>query len=127
MVSYDPHRHTRVYVDHGPHGVASTLAQAYKTPGYREPQYRPVIHHSRALTKAERGLGKIEGESLAVLAGVKINSTYLHGLEFEVVTDHLPLVPLYNNPTRPAPVRVERHRAKLIHQPGRTIPCDYAS
>ena len=70
LVSYDPQRHTRVYVEHGPHGLASTLAQAYKTPGYREPQYRPVIHHSRALTKAEMGYGKIEGESLSVLAGV---------------------------------------------------------
>ena len=134
LASYDPHRHTRVYVDHGPHGLASTLAQAYQTPGYREPQYRPVIHHSRALTKAEMGYGKIEGESLSILAGVKINSTYLYGTKFEVVTDHEPLVPLYNSPTRPAPVRVERHRSKLrsfrfttIHHPGKTIPCDYAS
>jgi hypothetical protein len=83
LVSYDQHRHTRVYVAHGPQGLAST---------------------------------------------------YLYGIEFEVVTDHLTLIPLYNNPTRPAPVRVERHRAKLrsfrfttIHHPGRTIPCDYAS
>merc|ERR1712130_247246 len=94
----------------------------------------PVVHKSRALTKAEIGYGKIEGESLAILAGIKVNSTYLYGIQFEVVTDHEPLVPLYNNPSRPAPVRVERHRSKLrsfvfttIHLPGRTIPCDYAS
>merc|ERR1711867_170527 len=54
-----------------------------------------------------------EGESLAILAGIKVNSAYLYGIQFEVVTDHEPLVPLYNNPSRPAPVRVERHRSKL--------------
>ena len=43
-----------------------------------------------------------------------------------------PWSPLYNNPTRPAPVLVERHRSKLrsfrfklIHQPCRTNPADY--
>ena len=93
-----------------------------------------VIHHSRALTKAEVGYGKVEGESLSILVGIKRNSTYLYGIEFEVVTDHEPLIPLYNNPSRPAPVRGERHRGKLrsfrfktVHQPGRVIPCDYAS
>ena len=29
LVSYDPARFTRVYVDHGPEGVASTVAQRY--------------------------------------------------------------------------------------------------
>ena len=49
-----------------------------------------MIHHSRALTKAEMEYGKIEGESLAVLVGVKMKSTYLYGIKFEVVTDHFP-------------------------------------
>ena len=65
------------------------------------------------MTKAEMGYSKVEEESLAVLTGCKTNSRFLYGTEFEVITDHLPLVPLYNNPNRPAPVRVERHRSKL--------------
>ena len=48
LVSYDPTRHTRVYVDHGPDGVASTLTQRYEVAGQREPQYRPVTHNSRS-------------------------------------------------------------------------------
>ena len=76
----------------------------------RESQYRAVFHSSRSLTKAEMGYSKVEGESLAVLTGCKTNSRFLYGTEFEVITDHLPLVPLYN---RPPPVRVERHRSKL--------------
>ena len=27
VVNYDPHRDTRLYVDHGPMGIASTVAQ----------------------------------------------------------------------------------------------------
>ena len=134
LANYDPAKPTRVYVDHGPEGVASTLTQGHVIPGQRELQYRAINYHSRSLTKAEKGYGKIEGESLAVLAGIKANSMYLYGTEFEVVNDHMPLIPLYNNPTRPAPVRVERHRSKLrsfrfkmIHQPGRTNPADYGS
>ena len=65
-----------------------------------------MFHSSRSLTKAETGYSKVEGESLAVLT----NSRFLYRTEFEVITDHLPLVPLYN---RPPPVRVERHRSKL--------------
>ena len=121
-------------MDHGPEGVASTLTQGHVIPGQRELQYRAINYHSRSLTKAEKGSGKIEGESLAVLSGIKASSMYLYGIEFEVVNDHMPLIPLYNNPTRPAPVRVERHRSKLrsfrfklIHQPGKTNPADYGS
>ena len=62
------------------------------------------------------------------------NSRYLYGTSFEVVTDDEPLVPLYNNPSRPAPVRVERHRSKLrqfdfklVYEPGTTSPCDFGS
>ena len=76
----------------------------------REPQYRALFHSSHSLTKAEIGYSKVEGESLAVLTDCKTNSRFLYETEFEVITDHLPLVPLYN---RLPPVRVERHRSKL--------------
>ena len=125
LAYYDPVKPTRLYVDHGPEGLGSTLTQGHAVPGQRELQYRPIIYHSRSLTKAEKGYGKIEGESLPVLAGIKVNSMYLYGTEFEVVNDHMPVVTLYQ--ARPAPVRVEKHRSKLrsfrfrmIHQPGRT-------
>jgi hypothetical protein len=134
LVNYDPNRKTREYVDHGPEGIASTIAQAYKMDGERKEQWRTVYHTSRALTKAEKNYGKIEGESLAVYSGTKTNSRYLYGTKFEVITDHEPLVPLYNNPARPAPVRVERHRSKLrqfdfklVYKPGTTSPCEFGS
>ena len=79
LMSYDPARATRVYVDHGPEGVASTIAQRYDVPGQREPEWRAVAHHSRALKKAEKGYSKGEGESLAPLCGIKTHKQYLYG------------------------------------------------
>ena len=134
LVHYDPERETRLYVDHDPEGVASTVAQAYDIPGEQKKQLRALHHKSRSLQAAERNYQKIEGESLGVYSGIQVNKMYLYGTKFTVVTDHQPLVPLYNSPNRPAPLRVERHRSKLrqfdfnlIYEPGSTSPCDYGS
>ena len=134
LLAYDTTRQTRLYVDHGPGGIASTVAQKYEEIGQIEPEWRTVMHNSRALTKAEQGYGKMEGESLAILSGIKVNKEYLYGTKFEVVTDHKPLLAAYNTPNRPAPVRVERHisklrgfRFKVVYEPGCTSPADYGS
>ena len=71
---------------------------------------------------------------MAVLSGCMSNKQYLYGPKFEVIVDHKPLVPLYNSPNRPAPVRVDRHKSKLrgftfkvTYEPGNTTPADYGS
>ena len=134
MVPYDPKRRTRIYVDHGPEGVAATVAQRYEKIGEKEEVYRPVAYNSRSLKEAEKSYSKVEGESLAVLSGIMANRQYLYGTKFEVVVDHRPLVALYNSPNRPAPVRVDRHKSKLrsfrfktVYEPGTTTPSDYGS
>ena len=134
LVSFDPSRATRLYVDHGPDGLGSTIAQKYDVPGKRQPDWRPVVHHSRALKSADKGYSKVEGESLGLLSGMMIHKQYLYGCKFEAVTDHLPLLAFYNSPNRPAPVRVEQHRSKLrgfrfrlLYESGNKSPCDYGS
>ena len=69
-----------------------------------------------------------------MLSGIKSNKMYLYGTNFEVVVDHKPLVPLYNSCNRPAPVRVDRHKSKLlafdfkvVYEAGSKNPCDYGS
>ena len=134
MVNYDTSRSTRLYVDHGPDGVAACVTQRYDVPGKREPEWRPVTHTSRALKAAEKSYSKVEGESLGVLSGIMTNKMYLYGTKFEVVVDHRPLVSFYNSKNRSAPVRVDRHRSKLLgfrfkvkYEPGSSNPCDYGS
>ena len=70
LMNFDPGRKTRVYVYHWPDGVASTIIdQGYTSTEKTTTQWRPVNHTSRALTKAEKGYGKVDGESLAVFSG----------------------------------------------------------
>ena len=107
LMNYDPERETRLYVDHGPEGIAATVAQGYEVPNQREKQWRTVHHTGRSLQQSEKGYTKMEGESLGIYSGILMNKRYLHGAQFTVVTDHQGLVPLYNSPNRPAPTRVE--------------------
>ena len=76
MVNFDTSRHTRLYVDHGPGGVAATVAQRYENEETGEDIYRPVHHNSRVLTDTETNYGKIEGESPEIKR--KMNSMKLY-------------------------------------------------
>ena len=134
MAHYDPSRDTRLYVDEGPAGVAATVAQKYELEGLDHPVWRPVNHTSRAKTGAEMHYGKVDGESLGILTGIKSNKMYLYGRHFQVVVDHEPLCTMYNQHSREVTVRVAKHKSKLldfdfevIYQPGATNPCDWAS
>ena len=89
---------------------------------------------SCAKMETEMNYGKVDGESLGVLTGIKSNSMFLYGQFFEVVVDHEPLVNLYNRHSKEVTVRVAKHKSKLlsfnfdvIYQPGATNPCDFAS
>ena len=97
MANYDPKRRTRLYCDDGPQGVAGTVAQEYEVEGVDHSVWRPVNYTSRAKTVAEKDYGKVDGESLGVLSGILSNRMYLYGTRFTVVTDHLPIVPMYNS------------------------------
>ena len=59
---------------------------------------------------------------------------YLVGVRFTAWGDHKPLLPLYNDMSKTAPVRVSRHRNKVQdlsftdkYLEGKAMPCDYAS
>ena len=106
LAHYDVKRKTRLYVDHGPAGLGTVLIQWHEDQKRATGYWRPVIHTSRALNKAEQNYGKTDGESLAILYWIKRHKNFLYGTDFEVVTDHKPLASLYNYPTRPAPTRV---------------------
>ena len=113
MANYDPTRATRLYCDIGPKWVASTVAQGYKVEGVDHVVWRPVTYTSRAKTETECAYGKVDGESLAVLSGILANKMYLYGTMFTVVTDHKPIVPMYNSHSKFMPVRVAKHKSKL--------------
>ena len=73
-----------------------------------------IAHASRSLTPVEVYYAQTDRESLAVLFGCIKFEQYVKRTAFTVVTDHQPLVTLFNSPVRPGPFRVERIRQKLV-------------
>lgn len=57
---------------------------------------KPIAFASRTLNKAEKNYSTIEKELLAVIWGTKQFRQYLYGQKFTIITDHKPLVYLYN-------------------------------
>ena len=114
--------------------MAATVAQEYCVEGMDHTVWRPVNHTSHAKTEMEMNYGKVDGESLGVLTGIKSNSMFLYGQFFEVVVDHELLVNLYNRHSKEVTVRVAKQKSKLlsfnfdvIYQQGATKPCDFSS
>ena len=85
---------TRLCTDASRHGVGFILQQQQ----IGTEQWSMVQAGSRFLTPAESRYAVIELELLAVAWAVMKCNTFLHGLQnFQVFTDHSPLVPILNN------------------------------
>ena len=132
IVPYDTQLPTRLYVDSSSVGTQATIAQKHQI--NNEEHWRPVNYTSRPWTGDEAGYPQIEHESNGILIGMYMNRMYTLGTHVEVVTDHKPLIPMYNDPKKPKQLHIDRHHTKLLpfhysvtYEPGNQTPCDYGS
>ena len=72
-----------------------------------------VAYASRSLTESEQRYSQIEREALTILFGCTVFQVYLLGEHFKIMTDHKPLISIFNNPTEKAPFCIEIVRLKL--------------
>ena len=120
---------TKLMVDAGPSGLGLILFQSKKK------GWQPVVCASRSLTEVEKRYSQLEKEALAIRWGCERCYDYLIGSpKFVVVTDHQPLIPIFNNVNSRPPLRIERwimylqqFDFKLVYSPGETNGADYLS
>ena len=82
-----------ILTDASLHGLGAVLTQEYNGKLF------PVAYYSSSLSKAEKNYAIVELEALSVLRAVLRWETFLAGKYFKVLTDHKPLLTLFNTKT----------------------------
>ena len=126
LTHFDPNLPISVSADSSAYGVGAVISHVI------EAQERPICFASRTLTDAERNYSQLEKEALAMVFAIKKFHNYLWGqANFQVVTDHKPLLGLFSN-TKAIPAmasgRIQRwalmlqsYPFKLIHRSGAVL------
>ena len=129
MAYFDFHSSTELIVDASPVGLGAVLTQ-HNSRGATS----VIALASRALSPVEQRYSQTEREALAITWAVTHFHLYLYGSAFTVITDHKPLVSLFNNANSKPPLRIERWILKLQaydmevkYHPGKLNPADYMS
>ena len=129
MAYFDPEKDTELIVDASPVGLGAILTQ--KT---CDSEKKIVAYASRSLSPVEQRYSQTEREALACVWACERFHLYVYGAPFTLITDHKPLVHIFNNPKTKPPARLERWNLRLQpynftvrYEPGKTNPADYIS
>ena len=99
---------TRITTDASKVGLCAIVEQEQA-----DGEYRPVYYSSRKLTDVETRYSQFEREALAIRWACQKFHLFIYGINFEILTDHKPLVTVYGDTQKPANARLERWRLNL--------------
>ena len=122
LCHYDPNRPTVIAADACMNGLGAVLLQKQL-----DGTSRPVCYASRSLSETEQRYAVIEKEALAATWACEKLREFVTGLDFELQTDHKPLVPLLlSKDLSQMPPRILRFRMRMmrfaptvVHVPGK--------
>ena len=122
LCHYDPNRPTVIAADACMNGLGAVLLQKQL-----DGTSRPVCYASRSLSETEQRYAVIEKEALAATWACEKLREFVTGLDFELQTDHKPLVPLLSSKDlSQMPPRILRFRMRMmrfaptvVHVPGK--------
>ena len=100
-------------------GIGAILSQQTKTGD------QPIAYASRSLNKAELNYSTTDKELLAIVWSVQHFRPYLYGREFNILSDHKPLVWLFNVKDPGSRLmrwrlKLEEYKYKIIYKSGKT-------
>ena len=125
MSYFNPAQETKVIVDASPVGLGGLLAQDGKV----------ISYASRALSDVESRYSQTEREMRAIVWALEHFHLYLYGSEFTIMTDHKPLLGIFNS-HKPTSARMDRwklrlmpYKCHLVYRPGKDAenPADFMS
>ncbi|XP_061714623.1 uncharacterized protein K02A2.6-like [Cydia pomonella] len=100
LVGYDLNKDLLLVCDSSDYGLGAALVHIME-----DGSERPVMMASRTLQPHERRYGQIDKEALAIMFGLTKYHQFLAGRKFCIITDHKPLVGLFN-PEKPIPDQI---------------------
>ncbi|XP_072398390.1 uncharacterized protein [Diabrotica undecimpunctata] len=101
---FNPDKKTILSVDASPYGLGAMVSQD----GF------PIEFASVSLTPTQRRYNHIEKELLGIVYGCERFSFYLYGIDFEIETDHRPLLGLLKKPLDEMSPRIQRLAMQLM-------------
>ena len=117
---------TRIITDASPVGLGAVLEQKQA-----DGLFRPIYYASRKLSDVETRYSQFEREALAVRWACQKFHLFVYGIDFEILTDHKPLVAIFNGKHKAPNARLERWLLSLqpytftvSHIPGKSNTAD---
>ena len=105
LAYFDANKPVIVHTDASGHGVGAAILQDGK----------PCVFALRKLTSTESRYSQIEREFLAIVFGLSRLKNYLIGVRFVLMTDHKPIVQLFNRPIDALSNRLQRWLVAIQH------------
>ena len=109
LAPYNLQAATVLSTDASSYGLGAAILQRV------DGEWKPVAYASRTMTEAEMNYAQIEKEALAICWGCDKFHYYLAGRQFQVETDHKPLISvLGDKEIAKLPIRIQRFRLRMM-------------